>query len=104
MHQEHQAVRPCLLELFELPHGRITLRASSFDVPACQLVILRDLLGSVTMGIADLSLQLLDAMLELLDSKLEAADAIGRDHALGDDMPCLFFVSLAKETHLVVHG
>ena len=93
-----------MLELLELLHGRITLRTSSFDVPGCQLVLLRNFLRGVTMGIGDFAFELLDATLELLDSQPEDADAIGRHHALGEDVPCLFFVSLAEETQLVFHG
>jgi hypothetical protein len=85
------------LEFLELPHSRITLRASGFDVSVCELVLLGNLLGGVTMSVSDLELQLLDA-------QLEDADAIGRHNALGDDAPCLFFVSLAEETKLVFHG
>lgn len=100
MDQEHQAIGPGVLELLELPSDRITLRASSFDVLVCQLVLLSNRLG----GIGNFALELLDATLELLDSQLEDADAIGSHQALGDDVPCLFFVSLAEETKLVFHG
>ncbi len=91
MHQHYQAVGRGLLEVLELSHGCVPLGTSSFDVPACLLV----LTGSLTMSVGDSPLQLPDSVLQLLGSQLEHADAIGRDHALAEDVLRLFFVGLA---------
>jgi hypothetical protein len=74
-----------------LSHSCVPLGTSSFDVPACLLV----LTGSLTVSVGDSPLQLPDSVLQLLGSQLEHADAIGRDHALAECVLRLFFVSLA---------
>jgi hypothetical protein len=100
VHQHHQAIRRCLLEVLELSHGCIALRAGGFDVPACLLV----LVGGRTMSLGDLTLQVLGSTLQLLGSQLEHPDAIGRHQALGKDVPFLFLMGLAQEAQLVVHA
>jgi len=91
VHQHHQAIRRGLLELLELSHGCLALPASSFDVPACLLV----LVGNCTMSIGDRTLQLLHLTLQLFGSEFEQADAIGRYYALGEDVLRLLIVGLA---------
>jgi hypothetical protein len=93
VHQDHQAIRPGLLELLEVTHGCISFCASSCDVPACLLV----LDGDLTTSMGDLSVQ-------LLDSLLEHSDPIGCDHTLGQNVLRLFLVRSSQETQLVLHG
>jgi len=91
VHEHYQTIGRGLLEVLELSHGFVPLGTSSFDVPACLLV----LIGSLTMSVGNCPLQLPYSVLQLLASQLEHADAIGRDHALVEDVLRLFFVGLA---------
>jgi hypothetical protein len=99
VHKNDEAIGRGLLEVLELSHSGIALRAGGFDVSACLLV----LVGGRTMSVGDLTLQVLDPTFQLLGSQLEHPDAVGNHHALGEYAPCPFFVGLAQETQLVVH-